>query len=246
MAMIRAKSILLLLIILPAIVYSQALENPPPAEKTDYKGYFGVNFGFSIPNGSFAAAEAEEGQSAYALNGQSLQLLDMGYRIYQNLNLSAHYIRLENALDENALAEDLRSTGFRYAVEASSYELNAAFLGIGFVKSAKSISLQLQFMLGYGNLFIPSIDVQETNNMGEERKIHFASSKENGLGFGLSGGFRVHLTERLDFSTQATFINFQQEYNQIVSSGNQLAIQNGEINYEVISVTFGLAFRIFP
>jgi len=241
-----SKRIVLFLLLSPTILFSQAKENPIPVEKPDYKAYVGMTFGFSIPSGSFAASDNENSRAGYANNGQSIQLLDVGYRFYQNLNASAHYIRLQNSLDENALADNLRSDGFRYSVEASSYELNAALLGIGFVKPTNSISLQMQIMVGFGNVFIPSIDVEETNDMGEVRTIRFASSKESGLGFGVGGGFRIHLTERLDFSTQAAFIYFQQSYEQLARSGGQTSIQEGEINYEVISVTFGLAYRFLP
>jgi hypothetical protein len=235
------------MILFPIVSYSQALDSPPPVvEKPDYKGYLGLNFGFSIPNGSFAATDDKDGQTGYAINGQSLQLLDVGYRFYQNLNASLHYIRLRNGFDENTLADNLRTPGFRYSVEASNYELNAAFLGIGFVKPTNSISLQMQIMIGYGNIFVPSIDILETNDMGEVREIRFSSSKESGVGFGVSGGFRIHLTERLDLSTHATFINFQQEYDQVSSSNGQSSIQSSKLNYEVISVTFGLAYRILP
>ena len=231
---------------LPALVFSQALEKPQAIEKLDYKAYVGVNFGFAIPSGSFASVDEQDINSGYALDGQSLQLFDVGYKFYQNLNASVQYIRLRNGVDEEALARSLSAPGLRYTVEASSYELNAALLGIGFVKPTNSISLQMQIMVGYGNVFIPSFDVRQLDNAGNTTDFRFTSSRESGFGFGVSGGFRIHLTDRLDFTTHAIFINFRQDYDQLATSGGQVSIQSGQINYEVINVNFGLAFRFLP
>ncbi|MAY83787.1 MAG: hypothetical protein CMP59_06590 [Flavobacteriales bacterium] len=234
------------MLLAPTLLFSQALDSPPPIEKVDYKAYVGFSLGFSIPNGSFASTDEENNQSAYAVNGQSFQLLDVGYRVYQNLNASAHYMRLQNSIDENALARNLRTPGLRYTVDASNYELNAAFVGIGFIKPSNSISLQMQIMIGYGNIFIPTIDLVETDDMGNSSTIHLASTSESSIGFGVSGGFRIHLTDRLDFSSQAAFINFQKEFDQVARSGNQVSVASGKINYEVISVTFGFSYRFLP
>ena len=244
--MLKMWCIALVMICFPKLIFSQANEASTPIEKTDYKAYIGFNLGFSIPNGSFEATNIESNQPGYATNGQSLQLIDLGYRFYQNLNASFHYLRLQNGFNENAFADNLRTQDFRYGVEASNYELNAAMVGLGFVKPTNSISLQMQIMLGFGNVFIPSILIEETNQSGDVRTIQIASAKENGFGFGVSGGFRIHLNERLDLSTQASFINFQKDYEQVESSNGQVAVQNSRVNYEVIAVNFGLAYRFMP
>lgn len=239
---------ILLLVCFPFIGFSQANEDGTEIKKPTYKAYIGASFGFSIPSGSFADTETDNSTAGFGTNGSAFQLIDAGYLIYKNLNLSAHYLRVSNGLDASALASDLGrndlAQDIRYSAESGDYELNAGLIGVGFVKETNSISLQMQIMLAYGNVFLPTIDIVQTNTAnGDENPIRISSADESGFGFGVGGGFRIHLNEFLDFSTFATFVNFQQEFEQSISDPNQNIDFSGTFNYEVVNVTFGFAYR---
>lgn len=239
--MVKVWSILLLFF--PAVLFSQAAETDIPATKDIFRAYIGLSYGPSVSLGSFARDNNDEGIASYAKNGRSLQILDYGFRVYKNLNIAGHYIRLSNSLAEGSLEDDLRGNGFRYTVDASNYELNAGLIGIGFIKESNSIALQMQVMLGYGNIFLPSISLVETDSIGNSTNIKISSNAKSTLGLGIGGGIRIHLNKYLDFTTFATYVNFQKSFSQrLVTNGNK-RIQEGEINYEVVNVSFGFAYR---
>jgi hypothetical protein len=217
------------------------------SKKSSFKkrAYIGVSGGYSLAMESFAAANADILASAYAKNGSSLQLLNAGFIIKESFSAKAVYAKHKHSVEANRLSNDLSQAGtLDYAVSASEYELNALLLGVGLSKQRNSIDLELHFLFGFGNIFLPSFNLIErnpANNTASE--INFPAIKENGSGVGLSAGFRIHLNEYLDFTTDATYLIFEKEFEQLRIENGVRSSVNSSVTYEVLNLNIGLAYR---
>ena len=54
---------------------------------------------------------------------------------------------------------------------------------------------------------------------------------------------RIHLNEYLDLTGNASYIIFQKSFDEIETNSSTNETSTASINYEVVSITFGLAYR---
>ena len=78
---------------------------------------------------------------------------------------------------------------------------------------------------------------------GNVEELIFQAEDESGLGIGLNAGLRIHLNEYLDLTGNASYIIFQKSFAEIETNSSTNETSTASINYEVVSITFGLAYR---
>ena len=210
------------------------------------RAYIGLSLGFSIPFGSFSADNTTTQEANFAKRGQNIHLLDFGYRLKESIHLGGTYLSSQNGIDNKKVADYFNSlSNLKYSVESNSYELNALLLGGGFTKTNQSIDLDMLFMLGVGNLFLPNMTIRQTDGANEEVFL-IGSDKKTSFGVGIKGGFRIHLTEYLDFTTHGTFLVFENKFDQdtnVLNTNGEPIQLSSTITYQVFNVNFGLAYR---
>ncbi len=210
------------------------------------RAYVGISFGYSIPFGSFSADNTTTRDANYAKRGQNIHFLDFGYRLKESIYLGGSYLKSQNNIDNEKLADYFNSlSDLQHTVESSAYELNALLLGAGFTKANESIDLDMLFMLGVGNVFLPNMTIRQTDGTNEEIFL-VGTDKKTSFGVGIKGGFRIHLTDYLDITTHGTFLVFENKFNQETNlkDTNGAPIQlSSTITYQVFNLNFGLAYR---
>ncbi len=233
---------------LPQLLAGQVIEEMerPEKVKNPYhkRAYAGFGLGMAIPMGLFRSNDDFELVSAYAENGFSMHIVDVGYRLKDVLIAGGFYLNATNPINENLYARALGyKNDYSYEMETTSYELKAVLLGIGISKSSNSLDLDLRFLAGYGNTFVPAFTIKETNTLTlESWNYEIPSQKKGGAGVGLNLGLRIHLTPYLDLNNQLSYIVFQRNFEELIDTQNQ-SIRPSEFSYEIINLTFGLAYR---
>lgn len=234
-------------ITIPNLSLGQAVDSTSVnnIESYDKRGYIGLSIGYAIPMGSFSAKNSALASSAFAESGSNFHLFDFGYRITNSFSLKAFYLDAVNSIDNNLLADNLGDDSpFTYKVQTTSYELRSFFTGIGVSKIRNSIDLDLHFLLGYGRSFLPSITLAQTDPQTSTTEIiEFAPSSESGFGVGMNAGLRIHLNSNFDFLTQAAYIIFEKDFEQIRVSNTSTSTTASKISYEILTVNFGFAYR---
>lgn len=178
-------------------------------EKFDKNAFIGINYGWSIPMGSFSEPTNDGGGSAFANNGSKLALIDFGYRVKKSFFVGLSYINLNNSINEKELGRKLSNDEFLFTVTSSDYELRAVMLGIGFSKSSRTADFDLRFNFGYGTTYLPSFNISQKDRLnGDVEELIFQAEDESGLGIGLNAGLRIHLNEYLDLTGNAPYIIF--------------------------------------
>lgn len=233
------------LLFLPVFLNAQADFEPLPIDKESYRGYISFSVGPSFPFGAFERKDLILTDGGYAKSGLSIQL-DFGYRFYENLIVSAQYVKISNPFDEEAIVK--QAVGICLACDpplnfsqasASSYELNAFLSGIGFVKEMSNLSVQMQFMIGYGNMYTPRVELSNSTE-----QLTLASNKASNLAYGVGSGMRIHLTDQLDFSLFGTFLLYQADFDQTIDYMGTTELLPASLRYQVFNLNFGLAYRI--
>ncbi len=239
--------ILISCIFLTQFCFSQAEKDSSITVENTYKqrAYIGLSYGFAIPMGNFSANSPDELNSAYAKNGQNFHLFDFGYRFNDAFSGKAYYLSASNDVDDNLLSENLsKNSDKQYTVDASNFDLKALLVGIGISKVSNSMDLDLHFLLGIGNSFLPSFDVLVKDPQdNSEQNFLLQSAKESGLGVGLNAGFRIHLNKNFDFLTQAAYIIFEKEFERLRIDQNNSSSSSTKVSYEILTINFGFAYR---
>jgi|GEM_PF-1824572 len=212
----------------------------------DKRAYIGISTGFSIPFGTFSAKNATESEGNFAKRGVSIGFLDFGYRIKKSIQIGGVYLNARNDLDGEVAADFLnRSSGRFHIVEGSNYELKALMIGGGFMKSKNSIDLDMLFLFGLGNVFLPSMDITQRVN-GVDSKLTISPDQKFTLGAGVKLGFRIHLNEYLDLMTHGTFVVFENSFEQQTTSippNTGIQTISSTVSYQTFNINFGLAYR---
>ncbi len=231
------------LIFLPQLLFSQA--DPLPIKKESYRAYIGLSTGATFPFGAFKDVELDIINGGYARTGYSFNL-DYGYRFYKNLIIAGNYSRITNPLDETALQKQSVSSCANCnkpkrfdKAEASPYELNAFYGGIGFIKEQPNLSFQMQFMVGYGNMFTSNIEMSTDTS-----RLVFKTKRKSNLTYAVGAGLRIHLTDQLDFSTFGSFLLYQANIDQEIEYEGVTNYVRAPIQYQVFNLSFGLAYRL--
>jgi len=233
------------LFFLPHLLIAQA-DYVPPSDITKFsnRAYIGISGGPSFPFGAFENSELAIEEGGYAQTGYSINL-DYAYRFYKNLIVAGQYTRVNNQLDEEALRKSGRlicSTCNPLPtfgeVNTTAYELNAFFAGIGVIKEQSNLSFQMQFMIGYANMFSPQVELKGPNDL-----LTVQSNEGSNLAYGVATGLRIHLTDQLDLSTIGNFILFQADFDQVVEFNGIKEIKTTAQRYQVFNLSFGLGYR---
>ncbi|MEQ8908560.1 MAG: hypothetical protein RIC95_05180 [Vicingaceae bacterium] len=207
------------------------------------RAYIGLEYGFSIPMGSFSADTEAQNKSAFALNGRSFNILKFAYRIRSSFYACGRYAIMQNQVQESGIESRLASqSASRFQVEAKSYELRAFFLGVGVTKRSKSLDVDLRFLGGYGNTFTPSLQITETDSNGLKTQRALPTENQSGFGGALSMGLRIHLNEYLDFTSTASYLIFEKNFEDVSLNPTQ----SSRLSYEVVNLNFGIAYRFIP
>jgi hypothetical protein len=242
---IKAFISLLILSTLSISLYSQIEDTTTVIkDKFDKNAFIGVHYGWSMPMGSFSEPSNEDGGSAFAKNGSKLALIDFGYRFKKSFFVGLSYINLNNSVNEEELSRNLSNDEFLFTATASDYELRALMIGVGFTKSSRTADFDLRFNLGYGTTYLPSFNISQKDRLsGEVEELLFQAEKESGIGIGLNAGLRIHFNEYLDFTSNLSYVIFQKSFDEIETNSAANEASSASINYEVVSITFGLAYR---
>lgn len=209
------------------------------------RAYVAMAYGFAIPMGSFASNSNTPG-SAFAKKGSSFELFDIAYRLNEAFALRAFYINASNGIAERDLSNSLQTAnGSSYRLsEHSDYELKALFFGVGLCKPANSLDFELDFLLGYGNSFSPSLlFTRSSSTLTGQENFSFQTTQKSGLGVGLSSSIRIHFNKELSLFTSASYLIMERKLNQMETDGDAIISAPDKISYELLSITFGLAYR---
>ncbi len=217
-----------------------------PKNKYYKRAYLGFSIGVAYPMGSFSAKNEEFDNSAFAESGFNLHYIEGGYRIGKTLGVAAYLFTKTNSIDYDLLRKSRTSkTGNSY-IEASGgdYELRGAMLGLLVSKKNDVVDLDLRFMLGNAGFYLPEVKLkyrdQTSNQIHEQR---FRPTQERSFGVGLGAGMRIHLKDYLDLMLNGTYLLFQNDFTQVVEEGPNLSEVKSELNYEVVNLNIGLAYR---
>jgi hypothetical protein len=209
------------------------------------RAYVAMAYGFAIPMGSFASNSSTPG-SAFAKKGSSFELIDFGYRLNEAFSLRAFYLNAANGIAERDLSNSLQTTnGTSYRLsEHSNYELKALFIGLGLCKPANSLDFELDFLLGYGNSFSPSLLFVKSNSASPgPENFSFQTTQKSGLGVGLSSSIRIHFNKEVSLFSAASYLIMERKLNQMNTTDGSINSSPDKISYELLSITFGLAYR---
>lgn len=210
------------------------------------RAYLGFSFGFSIPFGSFSANNTTTEDANYAKNGRNIHFLDFGYRLNEAVHLGGIYLSTQNEVDNAKIADYFNSRSDRsHIVESNTYELNAFLLGGGFTKRGQNLDLDMLFLVGVGNVFLPATTIRQTDGVNEFVYL-VGADKKTSFGVGIKGGLRIHLNDFLDFTSHGTFLVFENEFDQDtnITDINGAPLQlTSTITYQVFNVNFGIAYR---
>ena len=192
---------IIIFLLTPILSFSQAKDSVEfkTINNSYYKKvYIGISGGLSYPMGSFSSKNTEFDNSAYAKRGSNINLLDFGYRIGKTLGVGAYYFNSSHEVDLDALIRNQNTIGtVRYLNgSADNYEIKGLMLGLFVSKKDDIIDLDLRFMGGSANIFLPQMTLNyrdlSQNEIFEEL---YEPISERSMGVGLSAGFRIHLNE---------------------------------------------------
>lgn len=232
-----------------SILYGQASDSSlfiPPKKYYYQRAYIGISYGLSYPMGSFSASNTEFDNSAFAQAGTNLHYLDFGYRIGKTLGASLFLFTKNHAINFDKLRRSRTAqTGLNYRqVSGGDYELRGAMLGLQVSKANDVIDLDLRFLVGNAGFYLPRLNLQYRDpNSSEIINQSLSATVEKGYGVGVGAGLRIHLNHYLDFMANGTYILFQQTFNQVLEDQNQKVNIKSKINYEVVNLNIGVAFR---
>jgi len=231
---------------------AQAAEEPlqPVSEKNKYSSFqLGISFGFSFSNGNYSESDSNTESAAFAeKNGSSFNIFELTYQIRPKLLVKAYYLQSRHDVATEKLAEDLAEPNFSYQVFSSGYELKAAVGGVGFQLPGENASISLFFLLAYGNTFVPSFEIAQTDANGNTQDFNFQAQDENSFGFGVNPVLSIHLNDRLNFNAQLSYLIFESEFAPIrinqSKTANPFARNTEKYGYEALNVNFGFSYRL--
>lgn len=247
--MLKLFKISFILIISPFLAQGQALDTTyaPTPQKNYFKQiHVGFSVGISMPMGSFSNKNNEVNNAAFAKTGFNYNMIDAGYRMGKTLGVCASYINVNNELSVKDLIQRINQNNAIKFVHGQSgdYQMNGLILGLLVSKKDRIIDLDLKFMGGISNVYIPQLVLDYKNaSTNEVETIRYKPINKNTFGVGLSAGFRVHITQHLDFMCHGNYLIFQNTFDRQVESVQGVSIEKTKLNYEVFNLNIGIAYR---
>lgn len=247
--MVKKVNLFWLFISLPAFLFSQANDSSvQPIPKTFYykRVFIGINYGPSLPMASFSGENNEFNNSAFAQRGRSFNFFDFGYRIGTTLGITGYLFNSNNSIDKEALLTRLETpVGINYFnAEAGEYQLRGMMLGLLVSKYGNLFDFDLKFMGGTAKFNVPylAFDYSETGITGSRRAIYSPTSKRS-YGIGLGLGFRIHLNQYVDLTSNANYLIFQNSFTRNIDDHTGSRTEEFQVNHETLNINFGIAYR---
>lgn len=128
------------------------------------KGYIGLSGGYSIPYGDFGSTNAKESSSGFAKSGLLFDL-HMGFKINENIGITAKLRAQVNPTDAQALAEGIIQEsnlpiGTSFSLNSGFWTMSGAMIGgYGILKLQEKLFLEPKLLVGYLSATSPEIKI---------------------------------------------------------------------------------------
>lgn len=208
--------------------------------------YVGFNYGLAAPMGSFSTNNTEFNNSAFAKRGKFLNFFDFGYRVGKTLGFTGYLFNSSNQLDADAILSNLvEPDGINYfSAEAGDYQLRGMMLGLLVSKYGNLYDLDLKFMAGRAKFNVPHMAFGYTQDGFPGARITtYTPSSETTYGVGLGFGFRVHLNQNIDFTTNGNYLIFQNTFTKEIDDYSGYRVDEFRLTHETFNLSFGIAYR---